>query len=102
MLLCTDNNGVTPLHQAALENHLDIFKQIVQYLDVVNPSNNFGRTPLHWASYYGYLELCEFISKITVDLNPLTNDAGETPIYFANEGNHRAVVSLLRLAKIKN
>ena len=45
--------------------------------------------------------LCKlFIEKIE-DLNPCTNE-GKTPIYFANVMNHRAVVSLLRLAQIKD
>ena len=95
------NNGTTPLHQAAIKGHLDVYKQIIQYLDVINPRNNFGWTPLHVASYFGCLELCEFISKNTDDPNPLTSN-GKSPIYFANESNHRAVVSLLRLAQIKN
>ena len=96
-----NNNGITPLHSAAFKGHLDVFKQIFQYLDVINPRNIRGWTPLHVASYNGCLELCQFISKNTDDLNPLTF-SGKSPIYFANKRNHRAIVSLLRLAQIKN
>ena len=78
-----------------------VYEEIIQYVDDINPSDNSGWTPLHYASYYGSFELCEFISEKIEDLNPYTND-GKTPIYFANERNHRAIVSLLRLAQIKN
>jgi ankyrin repeat protein len=69
-------------------------------LDDVNPKDNNGWTPLHSASYHGYLELCEFIIGKIADLNPYIND-GKTPIYFANERNQRAIVSVPRLAQIK-
>ena len=97
----SDNDGKTPLHRAARKGHLGIFKEIIQYLDDINPIDNFGWTPLHYASCYGYFDVCEFISENIEDLNPYTND-GKTPIYFANARNHRAIVSLLRLAQIKN
>ena len=73
----------------------------MQYLDNINPSDNAGWTPLHGASYRGYLDVCEFISERIEDLNPCTIN-GKTPIYFANERNHRAIVSVLRLAQIKD
>ena len=84
-----------------MKGHLEVYKEIIQYLDVKNPSGDSGWTPLHFASYYGYFELCQFISERIKDLNPHTNE-GKTPIYFANERNHRKIVSLLRLAQIKN
>ena len=62
--------------------------------------DNYGCTPLHLAANDGYLEICKFLIENLDDLNPYTN--GKTPIYFANERNHRAIVSLLRLAQIKN
>ena len=97
-----DNNGITPLHIAAAKGHVDVYKQIIQCIDVINPrDSNNGWTPLHFASYHGHLELCEFIIEKVDDLNPYDNE-GKTPIYFANERNHRAIVSLLRLAQIKN
>ena len=67
----------------------------------MNPNDNFGWTPLHFAACNGHLELCEFISERIEDLNPCTN-SGKTPIYFANKRNHRAIVSILRLAQINN
>ena len=76
-------------------------KHIIQYLEDINPSDIGGFTPLHFASYNGKFELCEFLSERIKDLNPYTN-SGKTPIYYANYRNHRAIVSLLRLAQIKN
>ena len=84
-----------------MKGHLHVCREIIQHLDDINPKDNVGWTPLHYASYFGDLELCKlFIEKIE-DLNPFTNE-GKTPIYFANVMNHRAVVSLFRLAQIKN
>ena len=39
----------TPLHMAAYEGFLDIFKYIVEHVTDKNPSNNDGETPFHYA-----------------------------------------------------
>ena len=100
IFLIEDHNGKTPLHFAASKGQLDVYKQIIQYLDDINPSDNRGWTPLHSVSCHGYFEFCKFLSERIEDLNPYTNH-GKTPIYYANDRNHRAIVSLLRLAQIK-
>ena len=51
-----NNDGMSPLHYAAENGHLDIVKYIAEHLENKNPANNFGWTPLHFAAKKDYLE----------------------------------------------
>ena len=55
-----DNNGVTPLHDATLENHFEICKFITANVEDKNPIANDGRTPKDLAlerGHFGLLKL---------------------------------------------
>ena len=84
------NDGFSPLGFAAQEGHLEICTFLIKYIDYIDDKDfqeNDGWTPLHRAATSGKFEVCTFL------LNHLLS---------ANEGNHRKIVSLLRLAQIKN
>ena len=46
----------TPLHCAADIGHFNVFKFIIESVEVKVPENNFGWTPLHSASKFGHFE----------------------------------------------
>ena len=59
---CTDDDGNSALHHAAIGGHLNV----VQYLttiEQINPASpgKSGNTPLHIASIHGYLHIVTFL-----------------------------------------
>mgnify|MGYP001356659604 CR=1 FL=1 len=64
------NPGLTPMHLAAENGHLELV-QLIQYkTDVVNPANCKGWSILHSAALNGQLEIIQEISKELEDKNP--------------------------------
>ena len=64
------NPGLTPMHLAAENGHLELV-QLIQYkTDVVNPANGKGWSVLHSAALNGQLEIIQEISKELEDKNP--------------------------------
>ena len=57
------NTGITPLHLAAKNGHLDIYEFLSKHVVDMNPTMDSDITPLHLAAKYGHLEVCQFICK---------------------------------------
>mgnify|MGYP002050092247 FL=1 len=51
-----DNNGKTPLHNAATHGKLIVFKYIVENVIEKNPKDNDSNTPLDLVRHGGFLE----------------------------------------------
>ena len=92
--------GITPLHQAALRGHFDIFFLTLPYVQDKNPRDNIGMTPLHFATAKGYFGICKYIMEFLDDINPKTND-GLTPLDLAYYCQHFEIYQLLRKRKIE-
>ena len=61
-----NNDGVTPLHNAASNGIVNICKLIIDNVQDKCPIAENGITPLHWSAMYGHSELCElFLQNIT-------------------------------------
>merc|ERR1712051_856394 len=67
-------NGDTPLHSAAKNGHLDVYKLIKNEYFSINPINNMGSTPFHEAVFTHvsdenekHFELCKYLIKRMVD-----------------------------------
>ena len=58
-----DENGFTPLHEAAVQGQLQVCNYIMAYLKNKNPGDNQGQTPLHKATFQGNLDICKAIMK---------------------------------------
>jgi ankyrin repeat protein len=56
-----DNNGITPLHQAAYLGHTNCLTILVQSNCDLTPKDAQGRTPLHLASYNGHKDCTEIL-----------------------------------------
>ena len=57
-----DGVGVTVLHGAAYEGHVNIirwYKDVLGFSDI-NPKDNKGITPLYWATVEGHLDVVKY------------------------------------------
>ena len=54
-----DSNGHLPLHMAAQEGRLEMFKIMSDaFPEMITHASNVGRTPLHFAAQQGHLDIC--------------------------------------------
>merc|ERR1712086_452190 len=67
--------GLTPLHYAAKNGHLEVYRFILEHLTDKNPGDMYGLTPLHFAAMRGQLEMCKLILKMVDNKNPRTPHA---------------------------
>ena len=64
------NFKATPLHIAAVNGNLDLYKLIMNNVDEINPETNNGKTPLHMAVTNGHMELSKMIIERIENKNP--------------------------------
>jgi ankyrin repeat protein len=91
-----DEDGRTPLSQAAEHGHKAVVELLLKKEDV-NPdsSDNDGRRPLWWAARAGREEIVKSLLA-TKRINPeLIDTDGHTPLSCAIDNGHSAIVSLL-------
>ena len=54
-----NNNGHLPLHMAAQEGRLEMFKIMSDaFPEMITHASDVGRTPLHFAAQQGHLDIC--------------------------------------------
>ncbi|CAJ2639722.1 unnamed protein product [Trifolium pratense] len=95
-------NRGTALHVAVSNGDLEGVKLLVNVLlsmwkddDKKHPLrrlNERGSTPLHIAAYRGFLRMCQYIigeNGERKDLITINNDDGETPLFWAVQGNSK-------------
>ncbi|TSJ80088.1 ankyrin repeat domain-containing protein [Cardinium endosymbiont of Dermatophagoides farinae] len=66
-----DSVGLTPIHWACRDGHLNVVKHILDKSPflVHNTDNPYKFTPLHWAARRGFKEIVELlIAKVSVKL----------------------------------
>ena len=77
-----NNNGNTPLHLAALWDHLEVVQYLIEDCKAsVHAKNVNGHTPLHIAAFEGHIEMVQYLvedGKASVDA---VNNDGETPLH---------------------
>ena len=93
---CKDFDGLTPLHYAAINNHLEVVRYFIneQHCDPM-PRDNNGDTPLHYAARNNHLEVVRyFINEQHCD--PMTRDNnGDTLLHYACNYNRAHIVEYL-------
>ena len=77
-------SGLTPLHGAAQNGHLEVCKYLMNKVDNKNPAENTGTTPLHCAADRGHLEICKFIASQIDNKNPANNQGTGPSQLFIN------------------
>ena len=88
-------SGVTPLHLAASNGHLEVCKLIMERLDDKNPGTAFQQTPFHWAARDGQFEVCKHMIENFPDKNPAAEASGWTPLHWAAKYGHLDVCKLI-------
>ena len=95
MSMPRNNDGVTPLHLAALNGHKDVAELLLANKAEVNAKDNHGETPLHLAAVNGHKDVAELLLANKADVNAKVND-GSTPLHYAVTKGHGDVAELLR------
>lgn len=88
-----DPSGLTPLHLACKNGHLDIAQYLIKEQNC-NPeaTNPRGSTPLHWACLCGHLQIAKCLIT-DYKCNPLyANNDGSTPLHAACNGGNLEIV----------
>ncbi|XP_062614181.1 uncharacterized protein DDB_G0284459-like [Saccostrea cucullata] len=94
---CVDREKDTPLHLAALNDHVGAVEILLRENASVNVVDNRGCNPLHLAAWKGNVEICKILltnphSQVQVNLQ---NCDGETPLHSAAQYGFTPTVSIL-------
>ncbi|XP_075065693.1 protein phosphatase 1 regulatory subunit 12A isoform X2 [Mixophyes fleayi] len=77
-------DGLTALHQACIDDNLDMVKFLVENGASINQPDNEGWIPLHAASSCGYLDIAEYLISQGANVGAV-NSEGDTPLDIAEE-----------------
>ena len=89
-----DENGRTPIHNAAYWGHIEMVKILVPWTDNPNAPDKDGRTPILMALFDGHSEIVKILLSLTD--NPNAPDKwGQTPIHLAASNGHTEIVRIL-------
>ena len=61
-----DPDGMTPIHQAAKDGHLEIIKILAPFTKDPNSPNSEGKRPITYAEEKGNAEIVEFLNFIAM------------------------------------
>ena len=93
-----DSNGNSCLHYAAMGNHIDVMKYLLNSVPAINKD---GWTPLHTAAFYGHSKAVEYLLS-TDNFDPLAkNNKGKTPLQLAKEIGTNTLPIFKRFGNIK-
>ncbi|GAB0096918.1 GA-binding protein subunit beta-1 [Sergentomyia squamirostris] len=90
----TDWLGTSPLHLAAMNNHLETCEVLIRAGLNKDARTKVERTPLHFAVYEGHTEIVELLVKNQCDLNA-RDMLRMTPLHWAVEKGHKCIVDIL-------
>ena len=93
-----DRLGMTALHQAVINGHIDIAKLLLERGADVKAVDQTGLTPLHQAANMGRAEMAELLLAHHADVNVKGTRSfwlGQTPLYFAANNGSVSVVQVL-------
>ena len=88
------DDGLTPLHLASRQGHLDIARFLVEHSANVAAQDQGGSTPLHLASERGHLDLARLL--VEHGANAVAQDQhGSTPLHLASGRGYLDLVQFL-------
>ncbi len=92
---CRDDNGSTPMHNAALAGQNHIVEWLLTQGCDCNARTLYGFTPLMAAAYGGHLETIELLVHAGADLDARA-DNGQSCMDFADENQRDQALAFLR------
>jgi len=95
---CRDDNGSTPIHNAALAGQTHIVAWLLRQGCQCNARTVYGFTPLMAAAYGGHVETIELLVKAGADLDARA-DNGQSCMDFAAENQRAHALAVLRRLK---
>ncbi|XP_030053732.1 protein phosphatase 1 regulatory subunit 12C isoform X1 [Microcaecilia unicolor] len=75
----TNADGISALHQACIDENLEVVEFLVDHGANVNQADNEGWTPLHVAASCSYLEIAEYLLKHGANIAAVNCD-GDVPL----------------------
>uniref|UniRef100_A0A1Y1JYY6 Protein phosphatase 1 regulatory subunit 12B n=1 Tax=Photinus pyralis TaxID=7054 RepID=A0A1Y1JYY6_PHOPY len=75
-------DGLTALHQACIDDNLDMVEFLVEHGSEVNRGDNEGWTPLHATASCGFLSIAKYLIEHGANVAAVNND-GELPLDIA-------------------
>ncbi|TSJ80112.1 MAG: ankyrin repeat domain-containing protein (plasmid) [Candidatus Cardinium sp.] len=91
-----DSVGLTPIHWACRDGHLNVVKHILDKSPflVHNTDNPYKFTPLHWAARRGFKEIVELLIAKGAS-KAAKSKSGFTPLMLAIANKHKALEGIL-------
>ncbi|XP_072282403.1 protein phosphatase 1 regulatory subunit 12C isoform X6 [Pyxicephalus adspersus] len=80
----TNADGISALHQACIDENLEVVEFLVNHGANVNQADNEGWTPLHVAASCGYMEIAEYLLKHSANIAAVNSD-GDVPLDIAED-----------------
>ncbi|XP_067875797.1 protein phosphatase 1 regulatory subunit 12C-like isoform X2 [Heterodontus francisci] len=81
---CANTDGISALHQACIDENLEMVEFLLAHNANVDQSDNEGWTPLHVAASCGYSEIVECLINHGANIAAVNSD-GQLPIDLAEE-----------------
>lgn len=94
----TDDNGITPLMFAAMENHVDCIELLLNAQADKDTQDKDGKTALHHACIHGKLDSVKVLVAETGTNRSIQDKNGFTPLHEACRHGHLDIVKELLIA----
>ncbi|XP_053770891.1 protein phosphatase 1 regulatory subunit 12C isoform X2 [Desmodus rotundus] len=78
----TNADGISALHQACIDENLEVVRFLVEQGATVNQADNEGWTPLHVAASCGYLDIARYLLSHGANIATVNSD-GDLPLDLA-------------------
>ncbi|KAJ6654357.1 hypothetical protein lerEdw1_006950 [Lerista edwardsae] len=82
----TNADGISALHQACIDENMEVVEFLVANGANVNQADNEGWTPLHVAASCGYLEIAQYLLDHGANIAAVNSD-GDVPLDIAEADN---------------
>jgi ankyrin repeat protein len=87
--------GGTPMHVAAVNDHVDMMKWLIEQGSRINAKDGFGNVPMHYMAIHGRTDAMKWLKENGADINA-KNNQNERPIHWATVAGHVDAVEWLK------
>lgn len=87
----TNADGISALHQACIDENMEVVEFLVASGADVNQADNEGWTPLHVAASCGYIEIAQYLLDHGANIAAVNSD-GDVPLDIAEADNMEALL----------